>query len=173
MAQYPKPIRETDAGARALAQTLMQDARVAALAFVDPDTGAPFLSRIGFGLATDGSAMSLVSDLALHVRALRLDPRAGLLIGEPGPRGDPLNSPRLSLAVTAQFLPANTPDRPALRQAWLAHHPKAKLYIDFADFSFVRFEILGAMLNGGFARAYRLTADDLSQQDCTPRQADS
>lgn len=163
MPQNPKPIRETDAEARALARKLMDAARVAALAFVDPDTGAPFLSRIGFGLTPDGSAMSLVSDLALHVRALRLDPRAGLLIGEPGPRGDPLNSPRLSLAVTARFLPADTSERPALRQAWLAHHPKAKLYIDFADFSFVRFEILGAMLNGGFARAFRLTPGDLHQ----------
>ena len=165
MTENPNPIRETDSEARNLARKLMQEARVAALAFADPDTGAPFISRIGFGLAPDGGAIALVSDLALHTRALRHDPRAALLIGEPRPKGDPLNSPRLSLSVCAQFLPAEAPDRPALRQAWLDRHPKAKLYIDFADFSFLRFEILGAMLNGGFARAYRLSPHDFLHKD--------
>jgi putative heme iron utilization protein len=131
------------------------------LAFTDPATCAPFISRIGFGLAPDGGALSLMSDLALHTAALRADPRAALLIGEPGPKGDPLNSARLSLQVSAHFVPANAAERPALRQAWLATHPKAVVYIDFADFSFVRFTILGGALNGGFARAYLLTPEDL------------
>lgn len=154
------PIRETDDEARELARKLMKEARVAALAFVDPDSGAPFISRIGFGLAADGGVISLVSDLALHVRALRLEPRAALLIEAPQPKGDPLNNPRLSISVLARFLPADTPERPALRTSWLDQHPKARLYIDFADFHFLRFDLLGAMLNGGFARAYRLVPQD-------------
>ncbi len=80
---------------------------------------------------------------------------------EPGPRGDPLNSARLSVSVTAHFVANSDPARTPLRDLWLRDHPKSKLYVDFADFSFVRFEIIGASLNGGFGRAYRLTATDL------------
>jgi len=156
------PIRDTDDAARATARNLLRGANIAAIAFADLETGAPGVARIGFGLAPDGMAISLVSDLALHTRALRQDPRAALMIGEPADRGDPLNSPRLSVTVMARFIDADSPDRASLRQAWLGHHPKARLYVDFADFHFVGFEILGAALNGGFGRAYRLAPADLA-----------
>jgi heme iron utilization protein len=153
------PIRPTDDDARALARALLHSSATAVLAFTDPGNGGVAVSRIGFGLAPDGGAISLLSDISLHSQALRLDPRCALLVGEPGPRGDPLNSPRLSLQATARFADG---DRPALRQAWLSQHPKARLYIDFADFRFVRFDILGAALNGGFGRAYHLSAEDIA-----------
>jgi len=161
LAERIDPVRDADAEARSIARQLLADARTAALAFVDPGTGAPSISRIGFGLAPDGAALTLLSDLAQHTRALRADPRAALLVGEPGPRGDPLNSARLSVSVTAHFVANSDPARTPLRDLWLRDHPKSKLYVDFADFSFVRFEIIGASLNGGFGRAYRLTATDL------------
>jgi hypothetical protein len=34
-------------------------------------------------------------------------------------------------------------------------------YVDFGDFGFVRLVPLSALLNGGFGRAVRLTAQDL------------
>jgi putative heme iron utilization protein len=49
-----------------------------------------------------------------------------------------------------------------LRDAWLARHPKAKVYIDLPDFAFVRLVPRSALLNGGFARAFRLTPADLA-----------
>jgi putative heme iron utilization protein len=48
------------------------------------------------------------------------------------------------------------------RFRFLNRHPKAKLYADFADFSFWRLAILGAHLNGGFARAASVTATGLA-----------
>lgn len=156
------PIRPTDDEARALARGLVAGAATAALAFVHPESGAPFVSRIALGRAPDGTLLTLVSDLSLHTRALLRDPRAALLAGEPGPRGDPLNSPRLSLAVRARFVADDDPQRKELREAWLAQHPKARLYVDFADFRFVAFTIEGAALNGGFGRAYSLAPEDLS-----------
>ena len=48
-----------------------------------------------------------------------------------------------------------------MREGWLARHPKARLYVDFADFAFVRLRPEGAHLNGGFGRAYRLEPSDL------------
>ncbi len=142
----------------------MTGARTAALAVLDPVTGAPFVSRVGFGLGPAGEALTLISDLAIHARALRADPRASLLLGEPGPKGDPLVHPRLTLAATARFIAPDAPARPALREAWLGHHPKAALYVDFADFHFVRFEIASGHLNAGFGKAYALDANDLKLQ---------
>jgi heme iron utilization protein len=153
------PIRETDEAARIQAQALINGARTAALAFTHPDTGAPFISRIAVAIA-DRHLHALVSDLALHSRALSLAPQVALLLGEPGPRGDPMNHPRLSLDVTAEPLP--DADRHVLRAAWLAVHPRAQLYVDFADFRFLRFRIRSGAMNAGFARSFTLTASDLS-----------
>ena len=155
------PIRETDDDARALARDLLGAARIAALGVIEPETGAPFVSRIAFGLGPDGEPMTLVSDLALHAQALRADPRAALLIGEPGGKGDPLTHPRLTLRATARFLDPAPAERAVLREAWLVHHPKAALYIDFADFHFVAFDIESGHLNAGFAKAYALEENDL------------
>jgi putative heme iron utilization protein len=154
------PIRPTDDEARALARRVMGEAAFAALAVLGAD-GAPVVTRIGFGMAPDGAPISLVSDLAAHTRALAADPRASLMVGEPEARGDPLVHPRLTLQATAEFIGRDRPGHAAMVEAWLARRPKAKLYIGFADFRFVRFGVTEAFLNGGFGRAFRLTPEDL------------
>jgi len=154
------PVRATDAAARSTARDLMRGARTAALAVLEPGTGAPFVSRIAFGLGPSGEALSLVSDLAIHTVALRADPRASLLLGEPGGKGDPLTHPRLTLRATARFIAPDAPERPALRAVWLRDHPKSGLYADFADFHFICFEIAGGHLNAGFGKAYALSPND-------------
>jgi len=158
----PSPIRPTDDEARALARSLIAGARFAALAVLTPGTGAPAVTRIALGLDAAGLPLTLISQLSAHTRALQANPRAGLLVGEPGPKGDPLTHPRLSLDTEAEFVDRTSPGHAALRALWLASHPKSKLYIDFADFSFVRFTPLGAALNGGFGKAFVLTPQDLA-----------
>lgn len=161
MEQPASPIRPTDAEARALARRLIDGARFGALAVVHPDTGRPHVSRIAVGTDAEGVPVTLISTLSLHTRALKAAPEACVLLGEPGPKGDPLTHPRLSLDVVAGFVPRDT-DHAALRLRWLAHQPKAALYIDFADFAFARLVPTGAALNGGFGRAYLLSAADLA-----------
>jgi len=155
------PIRSTDDADRALARDILQGARTAALAVIDPETGGPYVSRIAFGRLQDGECLTLVSDLAHHARALRADPRASLLLGEPGAKGDPLTHPRLTLRVSARMV-TDKPEHDRLRDAWLELHPKAKLYVDFADFHFFRFEIGYGHLNAGFGKAYLLDEKDLA-----------
>lgn len=46
----PDPVQPADAEARALAFALLTGANHAALAVTDPETGAPGISRIAFGL---------------------------------------------------------------------------------------------------------------------------
>lgn len=162
MTQPPDPIRATDDEARALARQLIAAARFGALGVIDPDTGHPHVSRIALGPGPEGGLWTLVSGLSLHSRALRQNPNAGLLLGEPGAKGDPLAHPRLSLAVRAHPLRPDAPEQPALRARWLADHPKAKLYLGLPDFFFLRFTILSGALNGGFARAYRLAPADMA-----------
>lgn len=155
------PIRPTDDAARALARTLLAQARSAALGVIEPATGAPFVTRIGLGLGPDGAPLSLVSDLAQHTAALRQNPACSLLVGDPGARGDPLTHPRLTLQARAEFVPREAPAHATLRAHYLQTHPKAKLYADFADFRFLRFSVWAGHLNGGFGKAYRLTPEDL------------
>ncbi|MEI4484661.1 pyridoxamine 5'-phosphate oxidase family protein [Frigidibacter sp. MR17.14] len=153
--QPASPFRTPDDAARALARGLLARPH-AALATLDA-TGAPAISRIALGRAPGGRLLTLISDLAAHAQALERDPRCALLLGEPGERGDPLTHPRLSLSCTAEPLEREE----GLRAAWLADHPKAKLYVDFADFRFTAFRVTAASLNGGFGKAYHLTAEDL------------
>jgi putative heme iron utilization protein len=155
------PIRDTDDDARAVAHRLIVQARTAALAVIDARTGGPHVTRIAFGHLTDGTCLALLSDLALHTRSLLADPRASLLIGEPGRKGDPLTQPRLTLGVTAHPV-TDDAERACLREFWLGLHPKSKLYVDFADFRFFRFEIVSGHLNGGFGKAYALDEKDLT-----------
>jgi hypothetical protein len=149
------PINPTDDEARALARGLLATARFGALAVNAPDGPAPLVSRVAV-LGQGAAALLLVSDLSLHAKALAQDPHCSLLVGEPGARGDPLTHPRMTLVGRA--LPEA---KAAQREAWLAAHPKSALYFDFADFRMLRLAPEVIHLNGGFGKAYRLTAGDL------------
>lgn len=157
----PDPVQAADADARAQAVAMLAGAGHAALAYADAETGAPAISRIAFGLGPDGGPMTLISGLAPHTAGLRANGLCSVMVGEVGEKGDPLTHPRLMIRAMAQFVAVDDPERAGLRDHWLAAHPKSKLYIDFPDFSFVRLVPQSALLNGGFARAFRLTADDL------------
>lgn len=154
------PLRETDDDARQLARQLIGDVRHAALAVLD-ENGAPAVTRIAFGVESDGTMVSLISDLSAHAKRLKAQPRCGLLIGDPPQKGDPLAFPRLSLAAEVQFLSRDDPSHNARRDEWLKTHPKSALYVDFSDFNFIAFTPLHGDLNGGFGKAYHLTRADL------------
>jgi heme iron utilization protein len=156
----PDPVQPADAGARALAQRLMALGH-AALAWEDPDTGHPGISRIAFARDPQAGPLTLVSGLAPHFRALRDRPDCALLLGEVGDKGDPLTHPRLMVKARAAFVANDDPDRPGMRARWLERTPKARIYIDLPDFALVRLTPVSALLNGGFARAFHLDPGDL------------
>ena len=154
------PIRPTDDEARALARHLLQEARFAALATLTEE-GAPFLSRVAFACEPESAPISLVSTLSAHTQAILRAPQISLLVGEPGGKGDPLTHPRLTLMGRGEVLDNTTSEHAEMAAQYLRSHPKAKLYIGFGDFHFLRFEISSAFLNGGFGKAFRLTPQDL------------
>ncbi|UWQ29233.1 HugZ family protein [Leisingera sp. M523] len=162
----PDPVRPADDDARAMGQSLMASARFAALGVL-LDDGSPLVTRVAFGLDPQGGPVSLISGLALHTAALRQRPACSLLVGEPGDKGDPLAHPRLSLMCQACFVSRQDPQHEVLAAHYLRRQPKAKLYLQLADFTFVRFAVTGAHLNGGFGKAFRLAAADLQTPGST------
>jgi hypothetical protein len=157
MSQRPDPTPPADDAEKAVARGFLQLPH-GALSYLAED-GFPGISRIALGLDENGIPLTLISALAPHSAALRAHPDCAVMLGEPGPKGDPLTHPRLMLRARASF--ADMAERPALRALWLRAHPKAKLYIDFADFAFVRLTPITALLNAGFGKARRLSAQDL------------
>lgn len=158
--QEKQVLRETDDAARRQAKTLIREARFAALACLEPETGAPLASRVALATEMDGAPLFLISQLSSHFGALEADSRASLLIGEPG-RGDPLAHPRLTAIGRAERIAEGAP-RAAAKARYLGRHPKAALYADFGDFAFWRLRIERVSLNGGFGKAYALSGAEVA-----------
>ena len=156
MSEAKPHLLESDETSRSLAQHLLRSARHGALGVLCPDTRTPLVARVSVGTAPDGMPVILISEISMHTRALRHNPACSLLVGEPGGRGDPLTHPRLTLQCAAR-----PTEKGALKQLFLSQHPKATLYYDFSDFVVMRLQVMGAHLNGGFGKAYRLAPDDL------------
>lgn len=156
----PDPVQDADDTALQTARGLIR-LRQAALAYTDAETGLPGISRIAFGLGPDHRPVTLISALAPHFAGLAAHPACAVMLGEPGAKGDPLTHPRLMIQADARFVAPDDPARPALRARWLQDHPKSTLYVDFADFAFVRLAPRAILLNGGFGRAHRIPPDAL------------
>jgi len=137
------------------AKLLLRTVRAGALATLDGGTGFPFASLVTVATDLDGSPLLLMSRLAAHTANLDRDPRASILLAQGG-KGDPLAHPRLTVLGRI----ART-EEPRARARFLARQPKAKLYAGFADFAVWRMDMTGAHLNGGFARATTLSAEEI------------
>ena len=143
-----------------LAKTLLRSIRAGTLGTLDRNTGHPFASLVNVATDVDGAPLILTSRLSTHTANLEADGRASVLLAETG-KGDPLAHPRLT--VLGRFAPVarESADEARVRRRFLARHPKAELYAGFGDFAFWRMEVASAHLNGGFARAADLAADDV------------
>ncbi|MEM6566294.1 MAG: pyridoxamine 5-phosphate oxidase [Pseudomonadota bacterium] len=154
------PFRPVDTEARALARRLIDTATFAACGVMQDKL--PMVTRIALATTPDGTPLSLMSDLSAHTAALRGHGHCSLLVGEPADRGDPLTHPRVTLQARARFLTRDDAAYADLRAHYLDQRPKATLYIDFGDFNLVTFDVQTALLNGGFGKAYKLSATDIA-----------
>lgn len=123
----------------------------AALGTLMRDGGGPYVSLVSVATDQAGAPLLLLSRLSDHTRNIEVDPRVSLLFDATGERPDPLAGERTSL----QGMLTNTAE-PLDRRRYLARHPDATLYADFADFAFYRLEVGRAFLNAGFAKAFWL-----------------
>lgn len=121
--------------------------------------GAPFASLVNVAAAVDGTPVTLVSRLAVHTQNLLRDPRVSLLLAQPAAADgsdDPSSHPRVSLTGHAEI---TTDDGD--RRRFLARHPHARAYADFADFAFYRLVPTGLHLVAGFGRITALQPADV------------
>ena len=163
MTQSPSAIlRETDAEARSLSRSLVRASPFACLATLSAD-GFPLATLASVATDADGAPITLVSRLSGHTANLLERPRLSLLFGRQG-RGDPLAHPRISVTGEARIIEREGVEGARIRRRFLARQPKAQLYVDFPDFLFIKVAIRSASLNGGFGKAYELSADDLLTQ---------
>ena len=141
------------------ARNLLRATRVGTLATAVRDEGRqgqPFASLVTPACSADLSILLYLSDLSEHTRHLMADPRCSVLVTGAPTSANPQTAPRVTVTGLAE-----TSDDPAMKARFLAVHPYASLYADFADFRIWRIRLMGALFIGGFARAVRLKVGDL------------
>jgi putative heme iron utilization protein len=95
--------------------------------------------------------------MAMHTQNLEADARASLLATQPGWTEDPLAGGRVTLMGRAARV--SDRERVAVREAYLARHPKAAFWVDFEDFAFWRLDVTDIYFVGGFAAMDWVTAE--------------
>jgi putative heme iron utilization protein len=115
--------------------------------------GHPFVSVMPYAPDGRGRPLFLISTLAMHTQNLATDPRASLLVAQPG--DDPLALARATLMGPARRLAAE--ERAGARDAYLARHPNAIHWVDFDDFAFWRLDLSDVYFVGGFGAMDWLT----------------
>jgi putative heme iron utilization protein len=102
-----------------------------------------------------GCPVFLISNMAMHTQNLHQDPRASLLITQPGVSGDPLGAARLTLIGTVSEAPASE-----VRELYLSRFENAKYWQDYTDFAYWRLEVSGVYFIGGFGVMGWVAAED-------------
>ena len=149
-------------GARVRQLLLAQ--RWAALATQDED-GKPTAAFVAYVPEQDFAGFLLhISRLAAHTRNLLVRPAVALAISDSDDgQDDPQLLARITIQGRASEIQRDTADYLAARQRYLARLPQAEQLFGFEDFVLVRLCPQQARYVGGFAQAFRLTAEQLSQ----------
>ena len=134
---------------------LLRQARGGSLATLDRDTGHPYASLVNVAIDLAGRPILFISRLAWHTRNLEKNPKASLLVSEPD-KGNDLAAARLT--VIGEFARSDDDD---LRTSYLTHHPEARVYLDFADFSFWLMRPQRVHAIAGFGRIETLDANEV------------
>jgi heme iron utilization protein len=110
--------------------------------------GTPYGSLTPYALSAAGSPLLLLSSLAAHTHNLRVDPRAGLFVGDHTAAADPQAGARLSLMGRAA--PVGADDEADARARYLGRWPRTVDTVALHDFSFWRFDVEEARFIAGF-----------------------
>jgi putative heme iron utilization protein len=141
------------------ARTLVHQSRAGTLATVSRKHGGhPFASLMPYAEDADGAPLFLISALAVHTHNVAADPRASLLVLQPGVSGDPLAAGRVTLMGAARRLAEG--EASAARAAYLARHPNAESWVHFDDFALWRLDVADIYFVGGFGAMGWVAAAD-------------
>jgi heme iron utilization protein len=120
--------------------------------------GFPFASIMPYGLALDGGPTFLISSMAMHTQNLASDPKASLLVAQPGWAEDPLAGARATLIGEVRRL--DDAGTEAVRDDYLTRHPNARAWVDFDDFAFFALTVVDVYYVAGFGAMGWVEAGD-------------
>lgn len=138
------------------ARDLVREAMTGTLATLDRGDGTPYASLVSVATLHDGRPVLLISRLALHTQNVAADPRVSLLVDRRESGDDALALARVTLM--GRLRPS---EHPSARARYLARHPAAAVYADFADFGFYELDPERGHFVGGFGRITPLSAVEL------------
>ncbi len=143
-------------------RTLVQLNSLATLSTISrKQQGFPFGSLMPYALDLAGRPLFLISNMAMHTQNLKADPRASLFVTQPSLDGDPLGAARATLVGNVLVVPEE--EKASVRELYLARHENSRYWVDFADFSFFRMDILDVYYVGGFGVMGWVQAADYAQ----------
>src|SRR5437763_2385403 len=149
------------------ARTLMYLGRIGSLSTLSrKQPGFPFGSVMPFGLDNQGRPIFLISTMAMHTQNLQADSRASLLVTQGDTDGEPLGASRVTLV--GNVLPVPDAEASEVRKLYLERHANSKYWVDFADFSFYRMDVLDAYYVGGFGVMGWVSATDFQSSQPDP-----
>jgi len=141
----------------ATTRALIRSADRATLATADRGAEAwPYASLVLAACDHDAAPLLLISDLAEHSQNIAADPRLSLLFDGTAGLDDPLTGPRASVLGRAERC-----DDEALLGRFVARHPAAAGYAEFADFRLYRVRIERAHLVAGFGAIDWIDGSDI------------
>ena len=147
----------TDAERARAVRRLVRACPTASLATLLADGGGrPYASLVLVACDHDAAPLLLLSDLAVHTRALAEDGRAALLFDGTAGLDDPLTGARVTLIGRV-----SQSGEARHRARFVARHPSAEAYAGFADFNVYRLAPERAHLVAGFGEVHWLPAEDL------------
>ena len=139
---------ETKPGAQELAaraRALVRSRDRGGLATAMKDDGWPYASLVMIACDAAANPLLMISELAEHTKNILSEDRVGLLIDGTDGLDNPLTGARVTLVGRA----VKTKD-PGHRTRYIARHPDAALYADFADFALYRLAVERVHMVAGF-----------------------
>ena len=146
-ASGPPPVTAAEPTLAERARTLMQIGGASSLASMSQKhDGYPFASVMPYATDDRGNPIFLISQMAMHTKNLRGEPRATLLVAEQS--SSPLGAARIS--VMGDATKVDDSEKQAIAAVYLARHPESQQWAGFGDFGFYRLVVKDVYFIGGF-----------------------
>ena len=144
------------------ARLLLRRARTAALGTRNLDPEGPYVSLANIATDPQGYPIIFISKLAWHTRNILAHPEGSLMVSEIPAEGDALTGPRVTIMGRFEQVPAAE-----IAPRYAHHHPAARGYLDFPDFSFWRLRPQKIHAVAGFGRIETMEPDEVFLPEST------
>jgi heme iron utilization protein len=154
------PAKRSFTGAEA--RGLLRRARTGALGTSNRDPEGPYVSLANIATDGHGHLVIFISKLAWHTRNIEANPLGSIMVSEMPAEGDALTGPRVT--VMGRFERLDSAD---IAPRYAHHHPAARTYLDFPDFSFWRLTPAKIHAVAGFGRIETIEPDEVFLPETT------